>query len=101
MSSSAAKIWAASTRSITCSALTEDGGDHVFTLHAELEGGAYLEGFERLLKAWRARGIELTDLGSYARALDVPRLPRCPIVSGTVPGRSGTLALQGGRGLSS
>jgi undecaprenyl phosphate-alpha-L-ara4FN deformylase len=80
-------------------ALTEDGGDHIFTLHAELEGGAYLEGFERLLKAWRARGIELTDLGSYARALDVPRLPRCPIVSGTVPGRSGTLALQGAKGL--
>jgi undecaprenyl phosphate-alpha-L-ara4FN deformylase len=79
-------------------ASAEDGGDHVFTLHAELEGGAYLEGFERLLKAWRARGMDLTDLGSYVRALDVPRLPRCPIVSGTVPGRSGMLALQGAQG---
>ena len=38
-------------------ALTQDGGDQVFTLHAELEGGAYLDGFERLLGAWRARGF--------------------------------------------
>jgi peptidoglycan/xylan/chitin deacetylase (PgdA/CDA1 family) len=76
-------------------ALTEEGGDQVFTLHAELEGGAYLGGFERLLGAWRARGFDLTDLGTYARALDPSRLPRCSIVSGTVPGRSGTLAVQG------
>ena len=76
-------------------ARTEDGSDQVFTLHAALEGGAYLGGFERLLAAWRARGFELTDLGSYARTLDPARLPRCPIVSGTVAGRSGTLAVQG------
>jgi len=77
-------------------ALTEEGcGDQVFTLHAELEGGAYLEGFERLLGAWRARRLSLTDLGSYARTLDPARLPRCPIVSGTVAGRSGNLAVQG------
>lgn len=76
-------------------ALTEEGGDQVFTLHAELEGGAYLEGFERLLGGWRARGFDLTDLGSYARTLDHSRLPRCTIASGTVEGRSGTLALQG------
>jgi undecaprenyl phosphate-alpha-L-ara4FN deformylase len=76
-------------------ALTQAGGDHVFTLHAELEGGAYLDGFQRLLGAWRARGFELSDLGSYARALELPRLPRCPILSGTVAGRSGTLAVQG------
>lgn len=76
-------------------ALTAQDGDQVFTLHAELEGGAYLQGFERLLRTWRSRGIELTDLGTYARSLDVSRLPRCPIVSGAVAGRSGTLALQG------
>ena len=76
-------------------ALTEEGRDQVFTLHAELEGGAYLDGFERLLGAWRARGLNLTDLGSYARTLDVSRLPRCGIVFGTVAGRSGTLAVQG------
>ncbi|MHB8812829.1 MAG: polysaccharide deacetylase family protein [Steroidobacteraceae bacterium] len=75
--------------------LTEEGGDQVFTLHAELEGGAYLQGFERLLGGWRARGFTLTDLGSYARSLEGSLLPRCPIVSGTVEGRSGTLAVQG------
>ena len=76
-------------------ALTEGGGDQVFTLHAELEGGAYLEGFERLLGAWRARGFTLTDLGSYLQALHLSQLPRCEILSGTVAGRSGTLAIQG------
>jgi undecaprenyl phosphate-alpha-L-ara4FN deformylase len=76
-------------------ALTEDGRDQVFTLHAELEGGAYLEGFERLLRVWRERGFDITDLGSYSRGLDPSRLPRCAIVSGVVEGRSGTLAVQG------
>jgi len=75
--------------------LTEDGRDQVFTLHAELEGGAYLEGFERLLRVWRERGFDLTDLASYSRRLDPSRLPRCAIVSGVVAGRSGTLAVQG------
>ncbi len=68
--------------------------DHVFTLHAELEGGAYLPSFERLLRGWQERGVRLTDLKGYAAQLDVARLPRCGIVAGTVEGRSGTLALQ-------
>jgi peptidoglycan/xylan/chitin deacetylase (PgdA/CDA1 family) len=68
--------------------------EQVFTLHAELEGGAYLSAFERLLQAWRARGTRLTDLKSYAAQLDWAVLPRCRIVTGTVPGRSGTLAIQ-------
>jgi undecaprenyl phosphate-alpha-L-ara4FN deformylase len=76
-------------------ALTEDSRDQVFTLHAELEGGAYLEGFERLLRVWRERGFDITDLASYSRGLDPSRLPRCAIVSGVVEGRSGTLAVQG------
>jgi undecaprenyl phosphate-alpha-L-ara4FN deformylase len=77
-------------------ALTEAdaGRDQVFTLHAELEGGAYLESFERLLRTWRARGVHLTDLATYAGTLDVNKLPRCKIVAGTVPGRSGVLASQ-------
>ena len=68
--------------------------DHVFTLHAELEGGAYLPSFERLLRAWQQRGTRLTDLATYAGQLDFASLPRCGIVAGTVEGRSGTLALQ-------
>jgi peptidoglycan/xylan/chitin deacetylase (PgdA/CDA1 family) len=76
-------------------ALSDSDRDQVFTLHAELEGGVYLEGFERLLRAWRGRGVELTDLGGYAGGTDVSRLPRCPIMLGTVEGRSGSLAVQG------
>src|SRR5207253_10839396 len=69
-------------------------GGHGFTLHAELEGGAYLPSFERLLRAWQQRGTRLTDLATYAGQLDFARLARCSIVAGTVEGRSGTLALQ-------
>jgi len=77
-------------------ALTADSPDrdHVFTLHAELEGGAYLESFERLLRTWRTRGMHLTDLATYAARLDVTDLPRCQIVAGSVAGRSGTVASQ-------
>jgi peptidoglycan/xylan/chitin deacetylase (PgdA/CDA1 family) len=68
--------------------------DHVFTLHAELEGGVYLEPFERLLRTWRARGKLLTDLATYAGTLDFKSLPQCKIVADSVEGRSGTLASQ-------
>ena len=79
-------------------AMTEAHGsrEHVFTLHAELEGGKYLASFERLLREWRARGVQLTDLATYAATLDVRHLPRCPILPGSVAGRSGTLAVQAG-----
>jgi undecaprenyl phosphate-alpha-L-ara4FN deformylase len=70
------------------------GRDQVFTLHAELEGGKLLSAFERLLREWQQRGVQLTDLGRYFASLDVRALPRCHVVSGRVPGRSGTLALQ-------
>ncbi len=69
-------------------------GDHVYTLHAELEGGAYAEPFERLLRMWRARGVQLTDLASYAATLDFSKLPRYAMEEGSVAGRSGTLAAQ-------
>jgi undecaprenyl phosphate-alpha-L-ara4FN deformylase len=72
------------------------GRDQVFTLHAELEGGAYLGAFERLLNAWRSRGFELTDLATYAAGLDLVRLPTARITAGSVAGRSGTLAVQAG-----
>lgn len=75
--------------------LTEGPQEQVFTLHAELEGAAYLTGFERLLREWRSRGRKLTDLATYVSSLDLQRLPRCRIETSTVPGRSGTLAVQG------
>jgi len=72
----------------------EPARDQVFTLHAELEGGAYLPALERLITLWRADGHQVTDMATYAAALDFARLPRCRIVAGTVEGRSGLLASQ-------
>lgn len=69
--------------------------DHVYTLHAEIEGQALLSSLEALIRGWRAQGYALTDLQTAGARLDVARLPRCTIVPGTVAGRSGTLARQG------
>ncbi len=71
--------------------------DHVYTLHAELEGGAYLQEFERLLTAWRVQGHELCDLAAQFSSLDLARIPLHEIASGSVEGRAGTLAVQGAR----
>ncbi|HUA89014.1 MAG TPA: polysaccharide deacetylase family protein [Steroidobacteraceae bacterium] len=68
--------------------------DQVFTLHAELEGGVYLAGFERLLGSWRGAGFELADLGTYAGRLHLKGLPPARIAEGEVAGRSGPLAVQ-------
>jgi undecaprenyl phosphate-alpha-L-ara4FN deformylase len=70
------------------------GTSHVFSLHAELEGGKYLSEFERLLREWRRRGVQLADLATYAATLDVPSLPRRRIIDGSVAGRSRTLATE-------
>ena len=68
---------------------------HVYTLHAELEGMKLLPVFERLLEGWTAQGYELTSTRSQFEDLDLSRLPRCEIKRGEIPGRSGTLMLQG------
>jgi peptidoglycan/xylan/chitin deacetylase (PgdA/CDA1 family) len=68
---------------------------HVYTLHAELEGMRLLPVMERLLHAWRDAGHELVDLHTLLAGLDPARLPVCPMIAGSVPGRGGTLAVQG------
>jgi undecaprenyl phosphate-alpha-L-ara4FN deformylase len=68
---------------------------HVYTLHAELEGRRLAAVFERLLAGWRALGYELVPLRALYERLERALLPRCPVLEGTVPGRSGTLAVQG------
>ncbi len=70
---------------------------HVYTLHAELEGMKLAGVFEQLLKGWREQGYELASLGDYAQSLDLAALPRHEVLMGEIPGRSGTLALQGPR----
>jgi undecaprenyl phosphate-alpha-L-ara4FN deformylase len=75
--------------------MTEGKQDHVFTAHAELEGGGWFEILDQLLRGWRDQGYEVVSLGTLFRSLDVERLPRCEVVHREVPGRSGTLAAQG------
>jgi len=74
--------------------LTKEKKNHVFTAHAELEGGDWHGILDALLSGWRDQGYELVSLKSLYESLDVASLPRSEVVLGEVPGRSGTLALQ-------
>ncbi len=69
--------------------------DQVFTAHAELEGGKLLPAFEALLEGWSRQGYEVVALREMAATRDARELPVHEVVYGPVPGRSGTLALQG------
>ena len=51
--------------------------------------------FEKLIDGWRGQGHELVSLGDYLESIGSGILPRHEIAVGPVPGRSGTLALQG------
>lgn len=77
-------------------ALTQDGSrDHVFTLHAELEGMKLAPAFEKLLEGWKAQGYELVSMASLAGGTDVATLPLHSVIEEALPGRSGTLSVQG------
>jgi undecaprenyl phosphate-alpha-L-ara4FN deformylase len=69
--------------------------DQVYTLHAELEGQKLLPVFERLLAGWRAQGHSLQSIESLHANTDPAALPHCRATVGTLPGRSGPLAVQG------
>lgn len=69
----------------------------VYTLHAELEGMRLAPVFERLLMGWRAQGYELASTRRVCAELDLIHLPVHRVARGTVPGRSGTLIVQGER----
>ena len=68
---------------------------HVFTLHAELEGMKFLPILDQLLAGWRDQGYELDALRTLAGAILLDALPRHEVIDGTVPGRTGTLLVQG------
>ena len=68
---------------------------HVYTLLAELEGMKLLPVFEALLEGWAAMGYELVRTRDLFETLKVQQLPRHEVTMGEIPGRSGTLALQG------
>lgn len=73
----------------------EPSSPHVYTLHAELEGMRLAPVFDRLLAGWRAQGYELISTRTIYEQLDLTNVPRCEIFRGEIPGRSGTLMLQG------
>lgn len=75
--------------------LTETPADHVYTAHAELEGGKLARTFELLLEGWKAQGYRLVSTRTLFESLDVNKLPRDEIVFGQVPGRAGRVAMQG------
>lgn len=70
-------------------------GDHVFTAHAEIEGAKLAPEFERLLAGWKKQGYALVATKELMDERARSALPRHEVVFGEVPGRSGTLALQG------
>jgi undecaprenyl phosphate-alpha-L-ara4FN deformylase len=68
---------------------------HVYTLHAELEGMKLLPVFRRLIHGWHGQGYQLVSMRTLFAGLDVASLPAGRVQSGSVPGRSGSLAVQG------
>jgi len=72
-----------------------DRRDHVYTLHAELEGMKLAPVFEKLLEGWSSQGYELVAMRDQVDRVDTAKLPLCEVVDAPVAGRSGTLATQG------
>jgi undecaprenyl phosphate-alpha-L-ara4FN deformylase len=68
---------------------------HVYTLHAELEGGKLAPAFEAMLSGWKALGYELVPMRDVFATLQMAKVPRHEVIEGEIAGRSGTLALQG------
>ena len=76
---------------------TRDPADaaHVFTLHAELEGGRLCGVFEQLLIGWKEQGWLLGPVRDLHDAVEPMALPRCETMLAAIPGRTGTLFVQG------
>ena len=68
---------------------------HVYTLHAELEGQKLAPVLERLLEGWRGQGYQLCSLQALHADLELAKLPRHEVIRGSIPGRAGTLMVQG------
>ena len=75
-------------------AKTREHRDHVYTLHAELEGMKLAPVFDKLLEGWKAQGYELVAMRDMVAATDPASIPLHSVEAGTVPGRSGTVACQ-------
>ena len=74
--------------------LTETPRDHVFTLHAELEGQKLAPILKKLLAGWKSQGYTLGSMaGHHAKLRDQP-LPSGEVRWGSLPGRSGELIVE-------
>lgn len=73
-------------------------GANTFTAHAEIEGMKYLAWFREFLTQAKQTGVQFIKGEELARqALAAPQnIPVCELVQGTIAGRSGHLAMQGG-----
>ena len=69
----------------------ENRRDHVYTLHAELEGQKLAPIFEQLLSGWKAQGYQLASMADYYEKIKHAALPEYPLQWGELPGRSGEL----------
>jgi peptidoglycan/xylan/chitin deacetylase (PgdA/CDA1 family) len=68
---------------------------HVFTLRAEVEGMKLSNTFEKLLTGWREQGYSIVAMQDIADRIDRATLPHHQVIRGQVPGRLGTLMVQG------
>jgi peptidoglycan/xylan/chitin deacetylase (PgdA/CDA1 family) len=68
-------------------------GLEVLTVHAEVEGGRYVELFDRLLERLSGR-VRFRRLVDVAGRLDADALPVCDVVQATRAGRAGTVSCQ-------
>ncbi|MBK4736823.1 polysaccharide deacetylase family protein [Noviherbaspirillum pedocola] len=73
--------------------LTEKPRDHIYTLHAELEGQKLAPIFQQLLQGWKAQGYRLASMADYHAQIADAELPLRPMRWGELPGRSGELIL--------
>ena len=71
--------------------LTAEPRDHVFTLHAELEGQKLAPIFNQLLTGWQDQGYQLISMADYYVSLQEQKLPVHPLMWEELPGRSGEL----------
>lgn len=71
--------------------LTLSPRDHVYTLHAELEGQKLSPIFEQLLLGWQAQGYDCISMMQLHRKIKDMTLPTHPLAWAELPGRSGQL----------
>jgi len=74
---------------------TREPKDHVFTLHAELEGMKLSRVLEQLIDGWKGQGYSLVALRELVDGNEPVNLPMHSVVDAPRRGRSGTLASQG------